>query len=141
MLAIARIWLPPTVPGWHRWWLWLSAWMLPAGYLFAGLAPGQQKAGLHLSLIGGFGLMALTVALHVTLSHGGNPEAARGKPWQVPVYGGLLLGAILFRILVDYDPNRFFYWLACSAGLFLLGTLAWASLVLPWTWADRREPG
>ena len=54
-----------------------------------------------------------------------------GRPWQVPLYGGLLLIAVVLRALVDFDPDRFFLWIGASAAAFLLGTLFWASLVLP----------
>jgi len=123
---IARL---PKVPGWHRWWIWLAAWLIPLGYFLAALTPFQKKAGLHVVFVGGFALMALSVGLHVTLAHGGREDLVRGRPWQVPVYGVLTLVAMVLRGLVDFDPQRFFLWLACASASLLLATLVWASLV------------
>lgn len=131
LLAAAGIARPPRVPGWHRWWVWLAAWMLPVGYAFAAIFPAQKKAGLHVVFIGGFALLAFSVALHVTLAHGGYEKLIRGRPWQVPFFGGTVLSAVVIRSLVDFDPERFFVWIAASAGLLLLATVFWSLLVLP----------
>ncbi len=139
LLLASRIWRLPTAAGWHRWLVWLSAWMIPAGYVLAALFPGQKKAGLHVVFIGGFALMAFSVGLHVALAHGRHKREITGRPWQVPAYGALLLLAMLARALVDFDQQRFFPWIAGSAGAFLLGSLFWASLVLPRLWG-RGEP-
>jgi uncharacterized protein involved in response to NO len=134
LLVSGQIWRTPTVPGSHRWLIWLSTWMIPIGYAMAAAFPAQKKAGLHVVFIGGFALMALTVGLHVTLAHGGYEKLARGHPWQVPGIAGLLALAIVFRGLVDFDQNHFFHWIATSAACFLSATVLWASLVLPRIW-------
>jgi hypothetical protein len=134
LVGIAGLWRRPTVPGWHRWLVWLSGWMLPAGYAVAALYPEQKKAGLHVAFIGGLALMALSVGLHVTLAHGGHERLVHGRPWQVPVYGALLAAAVVLRALIDFDPQHFFTWLAVAAAAFLAATLAWAALALPRVW-------
>jgi uncharacterized protein involved in response to NO len=131
LLVSGRIYRLPTLPGWHRRLVWLSAWMIPAGYILASLFPLQVKAGLHVVFIGGFALMALSVGLHVTLAHGGYTRLVSARPWQVPVYGGLLLAAMVLRALCDFDPQRFFLWLGCGAACFLLASIAWGSVVVP----------
>jgi uncharacterized protein involved in response to NO len=127
----ARLWRPPSVPGWHRRLVWLSGWMLPLGYLLAAAFPFQKKAGLHVTFVGGFALMAFSVGLHVILAHGGHREVVFGKPWQVPLFGGLMLLAASGRALVDFDQARFFVWIGASAAAFLAATLFWALLALP----------
>lgn len=127
----ARLWRWPGVPGWHRWLVWLSAWMIPLGYLLAAVYPAHKKAGLHVTFIAGFALLALAVGLHVTLAHGGYPKLVKGRPWQVPLFGGLLLVATVGRVLVDFDQVRFFHWIGVSSAAFLAGTFFWALLVLP----------
>ena len=131
LVAAARIYRLPRLPGGHRWLVWLSAWMIPAGYLLAALLPSAKKAGMHVVFIGGFSLMALSVGVHVTLAHGGYRRLLHGRPWQVPLYGGLILLAAAFRALVDLDQARFFAWLGVSAAVFLAGTIVWASFLLP----------
>ena len=75
----------------------------------------------------------------MTLAHGGHKRLVQGRPWQVPLYGGLLLAAMLFRALVDIDARRFFPWLAVSSGAFLLASLFWAALALPRMWRQGSE--
>lgn len=133
----ARLWRPPAVPGLHRRLMWIAAWLLPIGYLAAAAWPEQRSTALHVAFIGGFALLALSVALHVALSHGGHPERLAGRPWQVWCTGLLLLAATVFRLLVGIDPMHMRPWLALAAGSFLLATLAWSSLVAP---AIRGEP-
>ena len=106
LLVSARLWRLPSLPGWHRWLVWVAAWLIPLGYVAAAVFPVQKKAGLHVVFIGGFALMALSVGLHVTLAHGGYERLLRGRPWQVPVYGTLMLLATVGRALVDFDQAR-----------------------------------
>ncbi len=131
LLVSARIWRPPSLPGWHRWLVWVAAWLIPLGYVVAAVFPVQKKAGLHVVFIGGFALMALSVGLHVTLAHGGYERLLQLRLRRVAAFGGLMLLAVLLRVLVDFDQQRFFLWIGLSAAAFLLATLLWASVVLP----------
>lgn len=131
LVGAARLWRLPAAPGLHRRFIWIAAWLLPAGYLGAAAWPDQQATVLHVAFIGSFALLALSVALHVALSHGGRPELLAGRPWQVWCTGLLLLAAVAFRLLVGLDPTHMRPWLALGAGSFLLATIAWAWLVGP----------
>jgi len=130
---------PPTVPGWHRRLLWLSAWMIPLGYTIAAIDPVRKLAGLHVVFIGGFALMAFSVGLHITLAHGGYKELVRGRAWQVPVYGSLILLTVVFRALAEFDRDRYLVWIAVAATTFLAGSFAWAAFALPRMWIDQRD--
>ncbi len=136
LVLSARAYRLPSLPGWHRWLVWLSAWMIPAGYTLAALFPEEKKAGLHVVFIGGFALMAFSVGLHVTLTHGGDKKLVSGRPWQVPLYGGFLILSMVFRALVDFDARHFLSWIAASAGVFLIATVFWALLVFPRLWRN-----
>ncbi len=131
LVSAARLWRPPSAPGLHRRFMWIAAWLLPAGYAAAAAAPAHRSAALHVVFIGGLALMAFSVSLHVALSHGGNPERLAGGPWQVWSMGLLLLAALAFRVLAGVDPAHLEWWLAPSAACFLLGTVAWMWLVFP----------
>jgi uncharacterized protein involved in response to NO len=131
LLVVARLWRPPSAPGWHRRLVWLAAWLIPAGYVLVALFPVQPAAGLHVVFIGGFALLTFSVALHVTLAHGGYNDLVGGKPWPVAAYGGLFLAAMVLRALVEFDPARFYVWLGASAACFLAGTLFWGGMALP----------
>lgn len=130
----ARIYRLPSVPGWHRWLVWLSAWCLPLGYTLAAALPGSRQAGLHVVFIGGFAFLALGVGIHVSLAHGGRPDLVKGRPWQVPILALCFLCALAGRMLMVFDPTRVFLWMGVAAGAFLLGTLPWLWLAV---WATR----
>jgi uncharacterized protein involved in response to NO len=127
---VARLWRRPSAPGLHRWFIWISAWLLPAGYVMTAAAPSLRSAVLHVVFIGSFALMALSVSLHVALSHGGHPERLARWSWQTWSMGLLLLSAVVFRVLAGIDVAHLTRWLAPAAGAFLLGTIAWGSLVI-----------
>jgi uncharacterized protein involved in response to NO len=131
LISSARLWRLPTAPGLHRRLIWISAWLLPAGYALAAADPELRSAALHVVFVGCFALMALSVSLHVALSHGGHAERLAGQPREVWALGASLLGAVCFRLLVGVDPSRFRLWLGCAAACFLVATLAWAALVVP----------
>jgi uncharacterized protein involved in response to NO len=131
LVTAARLWRPPSVPGLHRRLIWLAGWLLPLGYLVAAVDPELKSAALHVSFIGAFALMGLSVSLHVAISHGGHPERLARSPWPVWAMAVLLLGALVFRLLVGTDPAHLKPWLASAASCFLLATIAWSSLVLP----------
>jgi uncharacterized protein involved in response to NO len=131
LAGTARLWRPPSVPGLHRRLMWIAAWLLPAGFLAAAVDPEQRTAALHLTFIGCFALLALAVALHVALSHGGQPERLAGRPWQVWCAGVLLLAASVFRLLAGLDAAHLRPWLGLASACFLLATLAWAWLAGP----------
>jgi uncharacterized protein involved in response to NO len=141
LVSAARLWRPPSAPGLHRRLIWIAAWSLPLGYLAAAIEPAQRSAALHVVFIGSFALMALSVSLHVALSHGGHPERLARWPWQVWAIGIGLLAAVVFRFLVGFDPARVKIWLAPAAGLFLLATIAWFSLVAPAVRAAGKTAG
>ena len=119
------------------WLIWIAAWLLPAGYALAAADPALRSAALHVVFIGSFALLALSVSLHVAMSHGGHPERLLGRPWEVWALGVLLLGAALLRLLVGVDQAHLRLWLGFAAACFLAATLAWAALVIP---ALRRAP-
>jgi uncharacterized protein involved in response to NO len=130
----AKLWRPPTTaPGLHRRLIWISAWLLPVGYAVAAatLEPGLRSAALHVVFLGSFALMALSVSLHVAISHGGRPGLLNGSPAALRAMGGLVLAAVVFRLLVGLDPGRVAVWLGLAAGAFLLAMLAWLALVVP----------
>ncbi len=122
------------MPGWQRWAVWLSAWAIPIGFALAAAFPSQKKAGLHLVFIAGYAMMVLAVGLHVSLGHGPKPEEARSFRPSVLIFGLLILAAAGMRALVDFDPERFFFWLGCAAAAFLAATLIWAAIALPRAW-------
>jgi len=131
LASSARNWRPPTLPGLHRRFVWLAAWMLPLGYAFVAALPQYRKVGLHIVFIGGFALLALSVAIHVVFAHGGRADLLAGSPGRLKAFGAFLLLALAARAAVDFDPMNFNRWLGLAASLFLSATVSWLALVLP----------
>lgn len=126
----ARLYRPPVLPGLHRWLIWASGWLLVGGYALTALLPEWRRATLHVTFIGGFGLMLLSVSLHVALMHSGRGEKLTGSSPRMRGLAALLALALGCRALVDLDPLRFHLWLGSAAAAFLAATLVWTSLVL-----------
>lgn len=126
LVFAAELYRLPSVPGLHRRFIWLAAWLLPVGDAAVAAFPQYQKAGLHVVFIGCFALLALSISIHVVLSHGGAPALLTSSPWPVALLGALLLGALVLRVLVNLDPGNFYRWLGGAAAAFLAATVVWA---------------
>lgn len=131
VLCAAGLWRWPTMPGLHRTLAWLSAWCLPLSALVVTAFPGYRRAGLHVAFIGCFALAALSISVHVTLTHAGRAKLLEQRPWQVKGFALLLAVALAFRFALDLDPVHFNLWLGCAAACFLSATVVWGLLVIP----------
>jgi uncharacterized protein involved in response to NO len=83
------------------------------------------------AFIGCFGLAALSVSVHVALTHAGRGRRLEQRPWQVAGFALLLASALAFRFAVDLDPTHFMLWLGAASGSFLAATVLWGWLVVP----------
>ena len=135
----ARLWRLPSRPGANARIVWCAAWLLPLGYFLAALMPMTFRAGLHVTLIGGFATLSLAIAAQVLLGHGDYPELVRGWPASALVLCVCMSGALVARVLMEWDRARSFGWLGVASGLFLLGTIAWARYVGPGVVRPRRS--
>jgi len=126
----------PAKPGLHRRLVWLSTWMIPLGLLASALAPDLRVAALHITFIGGFGLMAFGVASHVSLSHLGMDALALGRPWPIVAIAVTLALALAGRLAADVS-DAYFEHLAWAAAFWLVGSAAWLAFFAP---AFLRQP-
>ncbi len=121
----------PTRPGWNRRMIWLGGWAIPAGLLAAALFPDHRVAAMHLAYIGGFGLLALSVAAHVALGHTGFEAQQGGRPWAVAIFGLLFVVAAGLRATALLVPQIYFGWLGVAALVWIAGVTVWAVFLLP----------
>ncbi len=119
----------PRGPGLNRWLIWSSAVFVPLGYLLAGIFDTHARGLLHVSFIGGFALLTLSVSTQVTLAHGGFRDLLASRPLRLYALGGAVLLALAPRVLMEVDPDRYFVWMGTAAAFFLAATLAWMSMV------------
>lgn len=132
LFGLGGLWRPPTNPGLHHRFTWLSLWTLPLGCALAAALPHHRVAALHVVFLG-LGLMVFAFSAHVVLSHTGAGHLARGRPWPVAVFGVLALLAMGSRWLMSVDPSRFLLWLGAGAILFLGAGAVWFGWLVPRT--------
>ena len=131
LVTAARLHRLPRVAGTQRKLIWLAAWCVPVGHLLAAALPGTPHVGLHLFLLGGIGLITLTVALHVGLAHSGGQELVHRPVGAVRLFGGLFLAGLVLRLALEVLPLQREACLALAAGLVLASLVPWGALVLP----------
>jgi uncharacterized protein involved in response to NO len=139
LLLVARIYRPPSRPGVIRWSIWLAAWCVPLGYTVATLSPLAVKGPLHITFIGGFGLLALSVGSQVILGHGGYERLKAGRPWPLLAVTAALLLAATARLLMVAREVELLRWTAWAAGLFLVATLLWVAYLVPKLFRQPRD--
>lgn len=140
LAAGAGLGSPLAIHGTNRRVARLAAWLIPVGPIAAGLVPDYRVPALHVTFIAGFGLLALSVATHVTASHcQGLPVIRDGRSTIVRVVAaGLLLTAVA-RIAAD-SSNTYFEHLAGAALVWIAVTGLWVARLLP-AWAARPVEG
>lgn len=129
--SVGKIHRFPTKRGTIRLLVWIGVWCVPSGYLLGALFPSLGKGALHVTFVGGFGLLVLAVSSQVVLGHEGR-EALRDRAWIHPLLIVLLLlAAVAARALYELQSERQLLWMTTSATAFLLATLAWGALLRP----------
>lgn len=87
--------------------------MVLAGLLLSGLYPAYAVHWMHLTYIGGFGLMTFTVASRVTLAHGSYDLGIEARSRILWIAGSLILLASLTRVAAPFAgvgyPSHIFY--------------------------------
>jgi uncharacterized protein involved in response to NO len=130
LVASAGLLRRPTLPGTHRWLVWLGAWLVPLGFWVGALFPSHRGAALHVVFVGGFAQLALAIGAHVALAREGAAGRAR-SPLALRLMAALLAGAFAARLLAAADRTRVAGWLAVAGAAFAAGVAAWAVAVGP----------
>lgn len=136
-LLVAGAWRRPRKAGTQRRLVLIAAWLVPAGLFLAAAFPARRVAFLHVTFVGGMALMALAIAAHVILAHGGHEDRAAAPSRGLRVFGALVLLAAVVRATSDFMPESFFMHLGAAAGVWLLALSAWMACILP-RLRDRR---
>ena len=78
---------------------------LISGFILVAIFPAYRVGLLHLTLIGGFAVIAFTVATRVIFGHSGNLEKLKAKNRWLLVALGLMLFGMATRISGDFWPK------------------------------------
>lgn len=127
-----RLHRPPAVPDDYVKLLWISLWMVVAGFWAVAIWPRHRIAMLHLVLIGGFSLMTFAVGTMVVLNHAGATEALHRPLWVLQVVVVGVMGATAARVVADMWPTHYFVLLAAAAIFWLAAGISWFVFILPW---------
>jgi len=104
---------------------------LVSGFIFIAVFPAFRVSLLHLTLIGGFAIIAFTVATRVVFGHSGNLEKLRGpNRWLLGAVALMLLG-MATRISGDFWPKIKILHYDSGAIIWIAGVLLWSCYVLP----------
>ena len=131
LLATVRIHRLPYRRLFHLYFLWLSFWCIPLGLWLSALFPGYEMAVLHITFIGGFGLMTLVIANRVIVAHCNFDELWEKNSWTAVLFGLASLLALFARLAADLHPSYYFGWLHVGAGFWLLGAVIWGVAFIP----------
>lgn len=120
-------WATARVPGAVAGVLRLALALIPAGLLLTAASPIQPVAWLHVTLMGGLGLLTLTVASRVVLGHSGQLARLRGRNrwfWGVAV---TVMVAVATRVSGDLWPK-------IQTTHYIYAALLWAGALAWWGW-------
>jgi uncharacterized protein involved in response to NO len=109
-------------------WLWISAWMTVLGLFAYAASPTHAIDFLHITFIGGFGLMTIVVATRVTIAHGGFPAVKWEDSPALSVTGILVMLAVLNRLMIAWLPAAYETYL-------LLASSSWIVALFVWGWS------
>ena len=108
----------------------LALWALALGVLLAALLPSHEVGALHLTYIGGFGLLILTIGAQVISSHGGV-----ARFWHIHKVDAICIAALMgisvvSRVSATIFPVYYFSLIGAAAIAFDLAMIAWGIGVL-----------
>ncbi len=138
--AFARIHRRPRTGSWSAHALRLSYWMVVLGLWLAALLPRYEIAALHVTFIGGFGLMMLVMALRVVSSHGGVEAWWDAARWLPALLGSGALLAVTLRVAAHRWPAQYLPLLAAGATVWITVLLVWGLRLLPRVTPRHRPP-
>jgi uncharacterized protein involved in response to NO len=100
--------------------------LLVSGLILIALFPAFRVGLLHLTLVGGFATITLTVATRVLFGHSGNLEKLKEKNRWLLIAIALMLFGMVTRISGDFWPK-------IMASHYIYGGLIWIGGVLLWS--------
>lgn len=113
--------------------------LLLAGLLFVALFPVYRVALLHLTLMGGFAMVTITVATRVVFGHSGNRALLGRRNRWFTVAMVFMLAGMATRVSGDFWPKILVSHYTYGAILWGIGILVWAYYVIPLVLVPDRE--
>jgi len=105
--------------------------LMLTGFLATVLMPTFRVALLHLTLVGGFAVITLTVATRIVYGHSGNLAMLTQPNRWLRLVVVLILLAMVTRISGDFLPRVLASHYSYGSIIWILAVLVWAGYVLP----------
>ncbi|PIW58910.1 MAG: hypothetical protein COW13_04910 [Candidatus Omnitrophica bacterium CG12_big_fil_rev_8_21_14_0_65_50_5] len=109
----------------------VSAWMFAAGLWLAAAFPAYHQAMLHITFIGGMGLMIVAVAGMVILSHAGEAQYLKGAWKSLAAVAGFMVLSLWLRLIAVVFPDHYFYLLGCAGLAWILSGVVFLIWIFP----------
>ena len=103
----------------------VGALLLVAGLFLPVILPGHRVASLHLTFIGGFSVILLTVSTRVIIGHAGQSHLFRKRLRFLMAALTLLVIAMIARVGADFIPPARNSHLVYAALIWLLAAIVW----------------
>ena len=139
-LAFARIHRRPQPALWTTHLLRLSYWFTAAGLWLAAAWPAQEVAAMHVTYLGGFGLMMLIIGVRVITNHGGLDRWWLALRAPLAGIAAGLVAALALRLAAPLWMARYTLLLALGAGAWLAALAVWGAVLLPRVTPAHRPP-
>lgn len=101
------------------------------GIFVSGVSAVFQTAVKHVMFVGGYGLIALTIATRVSWGHSGNINLTEGKRRSLRFILAFILLAMATRIVADFIPT-------IRVSHHIYAALSWVIAAAIWSWAVMR---
>lgn len=131
LFGVLRVYRRPTQARLHIHLLRLSFWSIAGGLWLAALAPGPGAASLHLTFVGGFGLMTFVIATRVTVGHAGFEDLWEQERLVVAAPLLLITFSVPLRLAADAFPKYYLALLAAASAMWLGGVVVWGAVFIP----------
>ncbi|MFT5367017.1 MAG: hypothetical protein ACI8V2_001975 [Candidatus Latescibacterota bacterium] len=131
LLVEIRIYQRPHAGYWHLYLMWFSFWCVLLGLWLSGLFPVYEMTMLHITFVGGFGLLTILIGSRVITGHCDVKDLWLQSAWQLSLPGLLILLAGVARLGAGAYPETYAVFLYCGVGLWLFAMLLWGMLFVP----------
>jgi uncharacterized protein involved in response to NO len=131
LLVEIRIYRRPHAGYWHLYLMWFSFWCVLLGLWLSGLFPAYEMTMLHITFVGGFGLLTILIGSRVITGDCDVKDLWLQNAWQLGLPGSLIFLAGVSRLGAGFFSEHYAVFMYCGVCLWLLAMLLWGVLFMP----------
>lgn len=131
LLVEVRIYRRPHAKYLHLYLMWFSFWCVLLGLCLVCLFPAYEMTMLHITFIGGFGLLTMLIGSRVITGHCDVQDLWLKSSWQLSTLGVLILLATVARLGAGLNTATYTAFLMSGVGLWLVAMVLWGVIFVP----------